>query len=168
MLANLSQYLPQGWGPQLPGFQGFGSPQIGMSPFGQAMPLGYDPAQTGVGQHPYGWQTSPFGQSQAFGQNQPFGQSPYLQSHNPFFNSQGHVSAHHSATQQIVPVLGQLAQQIAVQSAVTQQIGAALHQLAQQLASQGQQGFGPGGSQSFVGLNPQAQGWGANRQQTIQ
>ena len=91
---------------------------------------------------------------------------------------------------QIVPVLGQLAQQIAIQSAVAQQIGLAVHQLAHQLALQGAgfpgggigagQGFAgagqpyvggaaqPFGAQPFGlstqggygGLGPQTQGWG--------
>jgi hypothetical protein len=75
--------------------------------------------------------------------------------------------------------LVQLAQQIAIQGAVNQQIGLALHQLAHHLAMQGmqtQQGAGIGGGQPFAGIpqgaygafNPQAQGWGAGRSQTIQ
>ena len=92
---------------------------------------------------------------------------------------------------QVAPVLGQLAQHIAIQSAVTQQIGVAVHQLAHQLALQGLQGFPGGGfgagqgfagaSQPYIGgaqpygqlglgagayggFNPQAQGWGQQAQ----
>jgi hypothetical protein len=189
MLSNLSQqYLPQGWGPQFPGFQGIGSPQTSAGPFGQSVPFGgngYDPAQAGGGQQqfPFSGQT----QQAQFAPHLPgqnpyagFAMNPYMQGHanpytqsqswanpfvqNPFGNSFGQT-AHHPA-QQIVPALAQLAQQLALQSAVTQQMGAALHQLAQQLAIQGSQAqgaFGPGGGQPFTGLNPQAQGWGANR-----
>jgi hypothetical protein len=173
MLSNPSQYLPQGWGSQFSGIQGFGSPQMSVGPFGQAFPfggnasLGYDPGQIGAGQQQY-----PFG-----GQSHPFAQNPYAQQQqNPFaaFATHPYVGAFHPG-QQILPALAQLAQQIAVQSAVTQQIGAALHQLVQQLAVQGsqgqqgfQQGFGLGSGQPFAGLNPQAQAWGANRSPTIQ
>ncbi|TLY73586.1 MAG: hypothetical protein E6K49_14315, partial [Gammaproteobacteria bacterium] len=52
----------------------------------------------------------------------PFLQNPFLQ--NPFVPSP-YAGAHHPA-QQIVLVLGQLAQQISVQTAVTQQISIAL------------------------------------------
>jgi hypothetical protein len=195
MLPNFSQqYLPQaqGWGPQFPGFQGIGSPQMSASPFGQATPFGgnapfgHDSAQAGAGQQPYpfGGQTNPQGQfvQQLLAQNPyaAFAMNPYAQgqtnpntqaqtwaspfAQNPFANSFGQTAQH--PAQQIVSALGQLAQQIAVQSAVMQQIGAALHQLAQQLAiqsSQAQPSFGLGSSQGFAGLNPQAQAWVANR-----
>ena len=173
MLSNPSQYLPQGWGSQFSGIQGFGSPQMSVGPFGQAFPFGgnapfgYDPGQIGAGQQQY-----PFG-----GLTHPFAQNPFAQQlQNPFtpFATHPYGGTFHPG-QQILPALGQLAQQIAVQSAVTQQIGAALHQLVQQLAVQGsqgqqgfQQGFGLGSGQPFAGLNPQAQAWGANRPQTIQ
>jgi hypothetical protein len=177
MLSNPSQYLPQGWGSQFSGIQGFGSPQMSVGPFGQVFPVGgnapfgYDPGQIGAGQQQY-----PFG-----GQSHPFAQNPYAQQlQNPYAQQQQNPFAAFAAHpyagtfhpgQQLLPALGQLAQQIAVQSAVTQQIGAALHQLVQQLAvqgSQGQQGFGLGSGQPFAGLNPQAQAWGANRSPTIQ
>jgi hypothetical protein len=189
MLSNLSQqYLPQGWGPQYPGFQGIGSPQQGAGSFGQSNPFGgngYDSAQAGIGQQqfPFGGQTpqAQFGpQSQGQNPYAGFAINPYLQGQgnpyaqaqqwanpfgqNPFANNFGQTP-HHPA-HQIVPALAQLAQQIALQSAMTQQIGAALHQLAQHLAGQGaqaQQGFGLGGGQPFAGLNSQAQAWGANR-----
>ncbi|TLY83578.1 MAG: hypothetical protein E6K41_00820 [Gammaproteobacteria bacterium] len=96
----------------------------------------------------------------------------------------GYAGAHHPA-QQIVLVLGQLAQQISVQTALTQQISIALQQLVHQLAVQGLQipgaGLGAFGGQYFAqnpfagatqgaygGFSPQAQVWGANRAQTIQ
>jgi hypothetical protein len=66
--------------------------------------------------------------------------------------------------QQIVPVLAQLAQQIAVQSAVAQQIGIAVHQLAHQLAVQGLQsypGSGFGSGQAFAGAGQQFSGGAA-------
>lgn len=184
MLSNPSQYLPQGWGSQFSGIQGFGSPQMSVGPFGQAFPFGgnapfgYDPGQIGAGQqqHPFGGQAHPFAQN-PYAQQQ---QNPYAQQQqNPFAQQQQNPFAafatHLHPGQQILPALGQLAQQIAVQSAVTQQIGVALHQLVQQLAAQGpqgqqgyQQGFGLGSGQPFAGLNPQAQAWGANRSPTIQ
>jgi hypothetical protein len=179
MLSNPSQYLPQGWGSQFSGIQGFGSPQMSVGPFGQAFPFGgnasgYDLGQVGAGQqqYPFGGQSHPFAQN-PYAQQQ---QNPYAQQQNPFaaFATHPYAGALHPG-QQILPALAQLAQQIAVQSAVTQQIGAALHQLVQQLAIQGtqgqqgfQQGFGLGSGQPFAGLNPQAQAWGANRSPTIQ
>jgi hypothetical protein len=71
----------------------------------------------------------------------------------------------------LVPVLGQLAQQLAMQSTLTyqaaQQIGAAVQHLAQQLAVQAQQGQYFGQNQfhnPFAAAgNPYAQGWGAGR-----
>lgn len=120
------------------------------------------------------------------------------QAHYPYLNSHaGHAGAH-NPTQHIITALGQLAQQFSVHGAMTQQIGIALQQLAQQLAAQNLQtqayagtgqsfGFGgpfvgnpAGGGQYFGqspfagaqggygGFSPQAQAWGANRQQTIQ
>jgi len=120
------------------------------------------------------------------------------QAHNPYLNSHaGHAGAH-NPTQHIITALGQLAQQFSVHGAMTQQIGIALQQLAQQVATQSLQtqpyagagqpfGFGgsfvgnpAGGGQYFGqnpfagaqggygGFSPQAQAWGANRQQTIQ
>lgn len=91
----------------------------------------------------------------------------------------------HSPLQQIVPMVGQLAQQISIHSVVTQQIAQLLHQVTQQLALQfqgsssspflggglGQSagqiplGFGPGG---YAGFSPQGQPWGAARPQTVQ
>jgi hypothetical protein len=119
-----------------------------------------------------------FGQPGVSGGYGPFGQdsaqNPFTQ--NPF---QQHPA------QQLVTVLGQLALQLAAHAAMTQQIGIALHHLAHQLGgAQSQQGYpgGFGAGQAFAGVgppyaygqggysgfNPQAQAWGANRQQTIQ
>jgi hypothetical protein len=182
MLSNPLQYSPQSLLPQFPGLQAAGLPQMGAGLFGQpgayngTAQFGQDFGHAGVGQQ------SPFG----FGPQSPFnGQmNPYLQSqlwqgagaHNPFLSSFAGQAGANIPAHQIVPVLGQLAQQIAVQSAVAQQIGIAVHQLAHQLALQGQglQGYpGAQGGYGGLGLGPQAQGWGqawgANRpQQTIQ
>ena len=122
----------------------------------------------------------------------PFAPSPFLQTPfasspfapNPLIGSfAGYAGAHHPA-QQIVLLLGQLAQQISAQTAVTQQISIGLQQLVQQLAVQGLQNpgaLGAFGGQYFAqspfsgatqgafgGFTPQAQPWGANRAQTIQ
>ncbi len=155
MLSNFSQYSPQGFIPQFPGLQGTGWPQMSPGLFGQPsayagfVPFAHEPALAGM--YPT-----------------PFLQNPFLQ--NPFVPSP-YAGAHHPA-QQIVLVLGQLAQQIAVQTAVTQQISIALQQLVQQLAVQGlpsHQGAGLSAFQgAYGGFTPQAQAWGANRAQTIQ
>jgi hypothetical protein len=196
MLSNPLQYSPQSLLPQFPGLQAAGLPQMNPGLFGQpgayngTAQFGHDFGQAAVGQQtPFG-----FGQgfNQGFGQQFPFGAqtNPYLQSqlwqgpgaHNPFLSSFGGHTGASIPAHQIVPVLGQLAQQIAVQSAVAQQIGMAVQQLAHQLALQGQglQGY-PGaqglqgypGGQGGYGLGPQAQGWGqawgvSRPQQTIQ
>jgi len=113
----------------------------------------------------------------------PFAPSPFA--YNPLLGSfASYAGAHHPA-QQIVLLLGQLAQQISAQTAVTQQISIGLHQLVHQLAVQGLQtpqgALGAFGGQYFApspftgatqgaygGFTPQAQAWGANRAQTIQ
>ena len=129
-----------------------------------------------------GWpQMSPalFGQPGVYGGNAPFGYEPGFA---------GYAGAHHPA-QQIVLVLGQLAQQISVQSALIQQISIALQQLVHQSAGLGAgQALGVGGpflgsfggpyfgqnpfasaaQGGYGGFSPQAQSWGANRAQTIQ
>ena len=181
-------------------------PEFGQGGFSQQFPPG---GQLGGQFGQFGGQANPFAQN-SFLQNPsvqnpfavgPFAPNPYLQSQpNPYLQSQwqspvganpflspfaGQAGAHIPA-HQIVPVLGQLAQQIAIQSAVAQQIGIAVHQLAHQLASQGLQGpgytqggyggLGPQGQGyaqgGYGGLGPQGQGWGqawgANRPQTIQ
>jgi hypothetical protein len=159
MLSNFSQYSPQGLSTQFPGLQAAGFPsyspmstgQFGLPGlFGGSPGFGADSGQQGhVPQQFFGAQT-PWGAQNPFAQNPfvPFGANP---------------------VQQIVPVLAQIAQQVAVQSAVTQQLGTALHQLAHHLATQSfQSQQGIGGGQPFGGFNPQAQGWGANRSATIQ
>jgi hypothetical protein len=201
MLPNVSQYSPQ----MNPGL--FGQPGA----YGGNASFGHESGQAGLGQqNPFGIQTNPFVQfpfaqpfTQPFAQNQflpgllatnPYLQAPWLQNstaHNPFLGSFGGQAGLLNQAPQLVPMLGHLAQQVAVQSAVTQQIGIVLHQLAQQLAGQSIQGhpgagFGAGqpfagaGGQYFgqnpfggaaqggYGFNPQAQAWGANRAQTIQ
>jgi hypothetical protein len=209
MLPNPSQYSPQGLMPQFPGLQAAGFPQMNPALFGQPGAFGQESAQAGLSQQfPFGGQINPFLQNPlAQGQfaQSPFATNPYLQSpwlqghvgHNPLQNSFGWNTGVNIPAHQLVPVLGQLAQQIAIQNAVAQQIGIAVHQLAHQLALQGVQGYagggfgagqglsgvgqqyGGGGAQPFGlggqfggggygGFNPQAQAWGANRQQTIQ
>jgi hypothetical protein len=184
MMSAFSQYSPQGLLPQFPGMQA----EFGQAGSGQPFPF------AGQGnsflQNPFSG--GQFGPS-PFAAN-PYLQSQWLQSpvgHNPLQNSFAGQAGTNIATQQIVQALGQLAQQIAVQNAVAQQIGFAVHQLAHQLATQGLQGYpgsGLGAGQPFAGagqafiggtpqpfgqggyggLSPQSQGWGANRQQTIQ
>jgi hypothetical protein len=164
------------------------------------VPFGQEFAQAGLSQQfPFGGQMNPFLQNpltQTQFSQSPFATNPYLQSpwlqshvgHNPLQNSFAGNAGVHIPAQQLVPVLGQLAQQIAIQNAVAQQIGIAVHQLAHQLAVQGIQGYPGGlgagqglgaqyfGPNSFAGnpqgpyggFNPQAQAWGGNRQQTIQ
>jgi hypothetical protein len=214
MLSNLSQFSPQGLIPQFAGLQTAGFPQMTpMTPGLFAQPGAYNGnVQFGhESTHPsaFGGQPNlvpqfqnPFLQNPFAAnpyQTNPYQQGPWLQSpaaHNPLQNSFA-GSVGNIPVQQIVPVLAQLAQQIAVQSAVAQQIGIAVHQLAHQLAVQGLQsypGSGFGSGQAFAGagqpfgggatqpfgpggpflgtpggFNPQqAQAWGANRPQTIQ
>jgi hypothetical protein len=117
MLSNPSQYSPQGLMPQFP--------QFANSQFGNDNPFGAGALAT-----------NPYLQNQLW-------QSPVA--HNPLQGFFAGQAGAHIPVQQIVPVLGVLAQQIAVQSAVAQQIGAAVHQLAHQLAVQGLQGYPAGG-----------------------
>ena len=121
MLPNFSQYPPQGLMSQFPGLQGAGWPQMSPGLFGQ--PGAYS------GNAPFGYEP---------GQNQ-FSLSPFA----------GYAGVPNPA-QQIVLVLGQLAQQISVQSALIQQISIALQQLVHQLAVQSlqsHQGAGLGAGQ---------------------
>jgi hypothetical protein len=133
------------------------APQIpGLQPGIYGNPwLGHELGQQGMGPQVPAW----LGQTNPFAPN-PLAQSPY--------NSV-----------QMVPVLGQLAQQLTIQSAqthqVAHQISIAIQHLAHQLGLQSLQGqyYGqnplagsiPG---SYSGFNPQAQPWGANRPTTIQ
>jgi len=190
MLSNFSHYSPQGFIPQVPGLQGAGWPQMSPGLFGQPgtyagyVPFAHEPALAGMYPSPYlqtPFAPSPFAAT-------PFAASPFAPSplaFNPLLGSfAGYAGAHHPA-QQIVLLLGQLAQQISAQTAVTQQISIGLQQLVQQLAVQGLQthpgALGAFGGQYFAqspftgatqgafgGFTPQAQAWGANRAQTIQ
>ena len=190
MLSNFSHYSPQGFIPQFTGLQGAGWPQMTPGLFGQPgayagyVPFAHEPALAGMYPSPFlqtPFAPSPFAPS-------PFAPSPFAPSplaYNPLLGSfAGYAGAHHPA-QQIVLLLGQLAQQISAQTAVTQQISIGLQQLVQQLAVQGLQthpgALGAFGGQYFAqspftgatqgafgGFTPQAQAWGANRAQTIQ
>lgn len=180
MLSNLSQYPPQGLLPQFPGLQAAGIPQFSQGLFGQPGAYngayngsglsGQDSAQSQPGQQaPFAGQINPF-QHNPQAQNQfsqgPFAPNPYLPSpwgqgyvgHNQPQNSFGGNGATHIPTQHLVPVLGQLAQQLAYQNAVTQQIGIAVHQLAHHLAQQSLQGYGGGGLGAGQGPGGQAFG----------
>ena len=204
MLSNFSHYSPQGFIPQFPGLQGAGWPQMSPGLFGQPgtyagyVPFAQEPALAGMYPSPFlqtPFAPSPFLQTpflQTPFAPSPFAPSPFLQTPfasspfapNPLIGSfAGYAGAHHPA-QQIVLLLGQLAQQISAQTAVTQQISIGLQQLVQQLAVQGLQNpgaLGAFGGQYFAqspftgatqgafgGFTPQAQPWGANRAQTIQ
>jgi len=120
----------------------------------------------------------------------PYISSPYVSSpfaSSPFASFAGQV-VHHPA-QQMLLLLGQLAQQICLQGVASQQIGIGLYQLAYQLLAQplAVQGIAPQpfigtgqpfglGAPFFAGTAPgsfgitpqQAQAWGATRPQTIQ
>jgi hypothetical protein len=132
-----------------------------LSNFSQFAPQGQIPQFPGLGQPaPYG--NGSLGHELGLqGMNHQV--PPWAAPLNPFV-SQAQNPVH------IIPVLGQLAQQLVIQSTLTyqvaQQIGAAVQHLAQQLVIQGQQGqyFG----QNPFGGNPYAQGWGAGRPPTVQ
>jgi|HubBroStandDraft_2_1064218.scaffolds.fasta_scaffold692228_1 hypothetical protein len=157
MLSNFSQYAPQGLAPQIPGMQPIGPLQLNSALPGQpgiyGNPwLGHELGQQGLGQQQPAWG----------GQFNPFVQNPVQQ--NPL---------------QVVPVLGQLAQQLTIQSVLTQQIAQqichAVQHLAHQLALQGLQGQYYGQNPlaasihgGYSGFNPQTQPWGVARPQTIQ
>ena len=180
MQSNFSPFSQPGWLPQFPPqfLMGPGQPQLGPGPFAQTpfgvgpfgQPAGYggnasfghDAGTAGFFQQPYSTGGQP-NQHWLGAQANPFVQNPF---------AQGPAQQLLPVSQQIVAVLGQLVQQIAVQNAMTQQIGVALNQLATQLA-QTQQGTGFGAGPAFAGagygaFNPQAQVWNANRAQTIQ
>jgi hypothetical protein len=166
MLSNFSQYAPQGLAPQIPGLQGIAAPQLNSALTGQ--PGVYGSAWPG---NELGWQGSNSNQQPPLGFG-PAGVMPNLQGH-AIQNSQIQNSAH------MVPVLGQLAQQLAIQSAIThqvaQQVGVAVQHLAHQLAVHGLQAqyypqnpYAASFQGGYPGFNPQAQAWGPNRPQTIQ
>lgn len=154
-----------------------------LNPTQYYLPQGLPPQYTGM---PFGGsQAGLFGQP-GNGQGYPFAQ-PQQWGGNSF------AGAQHNPLQQIVPMVGQLAQHISIHSAVTQQIAVLLHQVAHQLAAQSYQGgfagqslgggspflgggpgqsfgqnpfaFGPGG---YAGFGAQPQSWGAGRPQTVQ
>ena len=173
MLSNLSPYSPQGFIPQFAGLQ--------PGAYAGYVPFAHEPALTGM--YPSQFLQTPFAPT-------PFAPTPFAPAiaFNPPVSFAGYAGAQHPA-QQIVLVLGQLAQQISVQTALTQQISIALQQLVQQLAVQGlhpgaslgafggqyfaQNPFtgatqGAYGQGAYGGFTPQAQVWGANRAQTIQ
>jgi hypothetical protein len=146
------------------------------------LPQGLTPQFAGIpsGGSPFAPMGVPF-----FGQAGSFASQPYPYGGNSL------PGAGHSPLQQIVPMVGQLAQQISIHSVVTQQIAQLLHQVTHQLALglqgslAGQPAFGspflggglgqsagqtpfalaPGG---YAGFSPQAQSWGAARPQTVQ
>ena len=183
MLPSFSPYASQGLAPQF-----VGSPQFVPSPqfspglsgpqgvYGMNVPFGHDyqaqsPYAFGAAMNPY--LQNPFTANQSL-QNPQIMQNPQFSYgpqqgpavHNPFLNS-GSPSGYAGGqlpVQQLVPVLGQLAQQISVQSALIQQLGITLHQLAQQLPAQilqsqgAGQGFGAAVS-PFAGIG-QASGQG--------
>jgi hypothetical protein len=153
MLSNPLQYYPQNLGPQNLGLP-FSGPQAAGWPQQIGAGLGQPAAYNGTAQFGQGDGQAGFGLPAANPYLQSQWQSPvaYNPLHNPFIGSfAGHAGAGIPA-HQIVPVLGQLAHQIAVQSSVTQQIGLAVHHLAHQLASQaaGVAGGGFGAGQAFA------------------
>jgi hypothetical protein len=200
MLSSYSQWSPQGFMPQFSGQPGIG-PQLSPGFTGQTGAYG--------GNAQFGHEHGQFAQSplllnalthnpfaQASGWGGPYAVNPYAQIPlqtpyaayqlaNSSFGQQGVVGI-----QQLAPVLGYLAQQLAARGMIEQQIGLALHQLVQHLAVQasyGRLGAEIGAAQHFAGLgfggpgqpfvpgfnpgpgfNPAGPGWGASRPQTIQ
>jgi hypothetical protein len=160
MVSNFSQYSPQGLASQFPGLQGAGWPQMSPGLFGQ------DSAQT------------PFTQN-------PFLQHPAQQLVSVLGQLALQLAAHAAVTQQIGIALHHLAHQLG--GAQSQQgypggfgAGQGFAGVGPPYAGAGvggqyfgqnpfaggiQAGYGQGG---YSGFNPQAQAWGANRQQTIQ
>ena len=169
MLSNFTQFAPQGLAPQIPGLQGIGTPQLNSVLSGQpgvfANPWsGYELGQPGIGQQLPPWA----------GPTNPYGHNPLAQ---PPLNPGSVAMNPHSIS--LVPVLGQLTQQLAIQSVITQQIAqqisVAVQHLAHQLAGQGVHtpyyGLNPYAASmqgGYSGFNPQVQAWGANRPPTIQ
>ena len=141
MLPNYSQYSPQALMSQFPGLQGAGWPP---GAYTGTAPFGYEPGQAVLGQNPF--LQNPFTPNQFLS---PFATTPHLQ---PLLSSFAGYAGAHNPVQQIVLVLGQLAQQISVQGAVIQQISIALQQLVHQLAVQSLQSHGGlGAGQAFAG-----------------
>jgi hypothetical protein len=143
-----------------------------LSNFSQYAPQGLAPQIPGnpwLG-HELGQQVPPWA-----GQFNPFTQNPHTQA--PFFQGQ---PANNSV--QLVPALGQLAQQLAIQCAlaqqIAQQIGSAVQHLAHQFTQHGQQsqqgqyyGQNPLAASiqgGYSGFNPQTPAWGVTRPSTVQ
>jgi hypothetical protein len=175
----------------------FGQPGAngGALPFGQESGQAGLNQQYPFGAQTNSFQHNPF--AQPFTQNQflqsPFATNPYLQSQllqsSPAHNPTQHIitalgqlaqqfSVHGAMTQQIGIALQQLAQQLATQSLQTQAYASAGQPLGfggsfvGNPAGSGGQYFGQnpfaGAQGGYGGFSPQAQAWGANRQQTIQ
>jgi hypothetical protein len=170
MVSNFSQYSPQGLASQFPGLQGAGWPQMSPGLFGQPgmsggnVSFGQDSGQ--ALQHPAQHLVTVLGQLAQ------------------------QLAAHAAVTQQIGIAVHQLAQQLGAQSLQGYPSGFGAGQafagIGPPYAGVGQPfglggggqyfgqnpfagaiqaGYGQGG---YGGFNPQAQAWGANRQQTIQ
>ncbi len=128
------------------------APQVPGNPW-----LGHELGQQGMGQQAPPWA----------GQFNPFVQSPLAQT--PF-------PVGPSPIQQMLPALGQLAQQLSIQCVLAQQaaqqISSTVQHLAQQLAGQNPQGQYYYGQNplaiqgGYSGFNPQTQAWGIARPQT--
>jgi len=184
--SQYSPYVPQGLFAQFSGIPGAGLSPVSPALFGQPGAYGfngsltYPPSSVGVTQPLQPFSGLPNGIFAS-----PYISSPYVSS--PFASFAGQA-VHHPA-QQMLLLLGQLAQQICAQGVASQQIGMSLYQLAYQLLAQplAVQGIAPQpfigtgqpfglGAPFFAGTAPggfgitpqQAQAWGATRPQTIQ
>jgi hypothetical protein len=147
MQSNLSPYSVQGQSTLFPGLAAGFSP-VSPAPFGQPGVYGANAYGNNAfgGNAPGQGFSNPFAQG-SYGQNVLNGlgqgalfQNPYLQAlaQNPYVQNPHLPNAYGAMpgdVQQIISTLGQLAQQITVQSALTQQIAVTLHQIAQ-LAAQ--------------------------------
>ena len=169
MVSNFSQYSPLGLASQFPGLQGTGWPQMSPGLFGQPglgggnLPFGQDSAQTPFTQNPF--------------------QHPAQQLVTVLGQLAIQLASQAAMTQQIGIALHHLAHQLS--GTQSQQGYPGGFGAAQGFAGGGgqgqyfgqnpfagaiQQGYGQGGYGGFnpQAFNPQAQAWGANRQQTIQ
>ena len=199
--SQYSPYVPQGLFAQFSGVPGAGLSPVSPALFGQPGAYGfngsltYPPSSVGVTQPlqpfsglPNAIFASPYISSPYISSpyvSSPFASSPFVSS--PFASFAGQAVPH--PAQQMLLLLGQLAQQICVQGVASQQIGISLYQLACQLLAQplAVQGIAPQpfigtgqpfglGAPFFAGTAPgsfgitpqQAQAWGATRPQTIQ
>jgi hypothetical protein len=172
MLANFSQFSPQGLLPQFPqmipgSFQPLGA-------HGGYAPFGYDPRQHGAGQYPFG-SAYPYLQPQNQGSA-----GPQIATYLVQIAQQ--ILVHTAVAQQIGSALYQLAQQLSAQSLPLAGLDAGFG--AHSMIGAGQSlGYGtPFGNPAFFGGpggqpfvqhpfatgNPQTQSWSANRPPTIQ